>query len=159
MADVSRLYTSVDNIYQTRSRNKPAKGDHGDIKHIVFKDGVPVRTEIIRVRQKKERDEPKKDGSKGRVRRNRIAMPRQSDEAVLEKKRRKMAERLKTAINRSQTLWSEKDGIWLAYQGQQSFLVKQFSPTHQLLKKSVMTEKELLDSEIPNLLDTSWQVV
>ncbi len=159
MAKVSRLYTSVDNIYQTRSRHGSAKGKNGDVKHIVFKDGVPVRTEIIRVKQKKEREES--NDSKGNRRRNRsrITAPRQSSEAVLEKKRKKLSDRLKKAISSSQTLWCEAEGIWLSYQGNQSFLVKQFSPKNQLLNKSVMTQGELLDSSIPGLLDASWQVL
>lgn len=158
MAKVSKLYTSVDNIYQTRSRQSSVSGKHGDVKHIVFKDGVPVRTEIIQVK-KKEREEKQELNQVRRRNRSRITAPRQSSEAVYEKKRKKLSERLKKAITASQTLWSEGEGIWLSYQGNQSFLVKQFSPKNQLLNKAVMTQNELLDSSIPGLLDTSWQVL
>lgn len=158
MAKVSRLYTSVDNIYQNRSRKDSAKGKHGDVKHIVFKDGVPVRTEIIQVKKKTEK-ESTRDAKGSRRNRSRIIAPRQSSEAILEKKRKKLSERLKKAVTGSQTLWSEGEGIWLSYQGNQSFLVKQFSPKNQLMRKSLMTQKELLDSAIPGLLDASWQVL
>lgn len=158
MAKVSKLYTSVDNIYQTRSRRDTARGEHGDVRHIVFKDGVPVRTEIIRVK-KKETWEENKPKHERRRNRSRITAPRQSSESVLEKKRKKFSERLKKAINSSQTLWSEGEGIWLSYQGNQSFLVKRYSPKNQLLSKSVMTQGELLDSSIPGLLDANWQVL
>lgn len=158
MAKVSRLYTSVDNIYQTRSRHGSAKDKHGDVKHIVFKDGVPVRTEIIQV-QKKEREENRKQKDSHRRNRSRITAPRQSTEEVLEQKRKKLSDRLRKAISSSQTLWSEAEGIWLSYQGNQSFLVKRFSPKNQLLSKITMTQGELLDSTIPGLLDASWKVL
>lgn len=159
MAKVSKLYTSVDNIYQTKSRKDSEKGKHGDVKHIVFKDGVPVKTEIIRVKQKQEETENKQAMEGRRRNRSRIAAPRQSSEEVLDKKRKKLSDRLKKAISGSQTLWSEGEGIWLSYQGNQSFLVKQFSPKNQLLNKTVMTSTELLNSDIPGLLNANWKVL
>ncbi len=158
MAKVSKLYSSVDNIYQTRSREQSAKGKHGDVKHIVYRDGVEVRTEIIRVK-KKSLEESKDSKGNRTPNRSRISAPRQSSEAVFEKKRKKFSERLKKAILSSQTLWSEGAGIWLSYQGNQSFMVKRYSPQNQLLSKGVMTQVELLDSSIPGLHDTNWKVV
>jgi len=158
MAKVSKLYTSVDNIYQTRSRRETPKEKPGDVRHIVFRDGVPVRTEIIQVSKRDERKDNERKGT-GRQNHSRITAPRQSSEAVLEKKRKKLAERLKKAIICSQTLWSESEGIWLSYQGNQSFLVKRYATGNQLLSKTVMTQSELLACSIPGLLDTSWQVL
>jgi len=158
MSKVSKLYSSVDNIYQTKSREESAKGKNGDVKHIVYRDGVPVRSEIIRVEKKSQETSQDSKGSR-RPNRSRISAPRQSSEAVFEKKRKKFSERLKKAIVSSQTLWSEGAGIWLSYQGNQSFMVKRYSPQNQLLSKGVMTQGELLDSSIPGMLDTSWKVV
>ena len=157
MTEVSKLYSSVDNIYQTESRRKPAKGKHGDVKHIVYKDGVPVKTEIIRVKRKKDPEE--EHGSKRNQSRISMRQPRKSDESILAGRRKKLSERLKNAILRSQTLWSEGKGIWLSYQGNQSCMVKQFSPKNQLLSKAVMTQSELLQGDIPGLLEASWKVV
>jgi len=157
MSEVSKLYSSVDNIYQRDSRRDTTKGKHGDVKHIVFKDGVPVRTELIRVHRKNEQEQS--GNPKGNRSRISARQPRKSNESLLGEKRKKLAERLKSAIQRSQTLWSERQGIWLSYQGNQSFLVKQFSPKNQMLSKSVMTESELLEGAIPGLLEASWRVL
>ncbi|MFH2131868.1 MAG: hypothetical protein ABIK68_15955 [bacterium] len=161
MTEVSKLYSSVDNIYQTKSRADTTKGEHGDVKHIVFKDGIPIKTEIIRVKRKKERETVpgSKENRAGTRSRISAPQPRQSDEAVLETRRKKLADRLKTAIQHSQTLWSEKQGIWLSYQGNQGFLVKQFSPKNQLLSKTVMTQAELMESSMPGLLEANWRVL
>ncbi len=157
MTEVSKLYSSVDNIYQTDSRRNPTKDKHGDVKHIVYKDGVPVRTEIIRVSRKKEQAAAgNKSGNRSRIS---ARQPRKSSESLLGERRKKFAERLKTAIQRSQTLWSEGQGLWLSYQGSQSFLVKHFSPKNQLLSKAVMTQNELLEGTIPGLLEASWKVL
>ncbi len=133
MTEVSKLYSSVDNIYQTDSRRNITKDKHGDVKHIVYKDGVPVRTEIIRVKRKKEREETgSRSGNRSQIS---ARQPKKSSKSILAESRKKLAERLKNAIRRSQTLWSEGQGIWLSYQGNQSFLVKHFSPKNQLLSK------------------------
>jgi hypothetical protein len=157
MTEVSKLYSSVDNIYQTDSRRNPAKDKHGDVKHIVYKDGVPVRSEIIRVKRKKELEEAgNKTSNSSRIS---ARQPRKTSESLLGERKKKLAERLKNAIQRSQTLWSEGQGIWLSYQGNQSFLVKQFSPKNQLLSKAVLTQNELLEGRIPGLLEASWRVL
>ena len=157
MTEVSKLYSSVDNIYQTDSRRDTTKGKHGDVKHIVFKDGVPVRTELIRVKRQKEQEEP------GSPKRNRsrisAGQPKKSSGSLFEERKKRLTERLKNAIQRFQTLWSEGKGIWLSYQGNQNFLVKQFSPKNQLLSKTMMTQKELLESAIPGLFEASWRVL
>lgn len=147
----------MDNIYRTDTRRDSVKGKNGDVKHIVYKEGVPVKTEIIRVNRKQDSESERNP----KENRSRISMgqPRKTDESILKDRRKKLSERLKNAILRSQTLWSEGKGIWLSYQGNQSFLVKQFSPKNQLLSKTLMTQSDLLKSDIPGLLEASWKVL
>jgi hypothetical protein len=133
------------------------------MKHIVYKEGNPVLTEIIKIN----RTDLERDDESG----NRSALPRRiksaggetrerrSNSEVLERKRKKLADRLKTAIQKSQTLWSEKEGIWISYQGSRGFLVKLFDPSNRVVSNEIMTQSQLLVSTIPGLLDTGWEVV
>ncbi|MCP4753843.1 MAG: hypothetical protein GY866_23410 [Proteobacteria bacterium] len=160
MAEVSSVY-NMKNIYKTGARKKSNKDKNGDIKHIVFKDGIPVMTEIIKVGRSSE--EPSGKSSTSKPRRIRSAKsdtrPRRSSEDVLKEKKGKLSQKLKKAVLESQTLWSEKAGVWISYQGEQGFLVKQYTPTNHLMSKKIMTREEILDSPINGILDTKWQIL
>ncbi len=159
MSKVSRLYRSVDNIYHTNTSHSSSKTKNGDIKHIFFKDGKPVMTEIIRVGSdtevsKEGRAKPKRRSTRPAQCRKRS---RRSSQEVLLKKRNKLAERLKKAVQSSETLWSEKKGILISYQGNPGFLVKLFSSANRPISEKFMTKEEVLESSIPGILDTGWQ--
>lgn len=161
MAEVSKLYTSKQTIYRRTSGKRTARSKHGDVKHIIFKDGQPQYTEIIRVgrdeetaQQKQNRSNPKRIKAKRTP-----GYSRRSSEEVAREKKEKLQNRLNDAARKSLTLWSEKDQIWISYQGSPGFLVKRFSGENRLLSSQLMSQKEIVDSAIPNLLDTSWEIV
>ena len=159
MSEVSSVYSSSDVIYRTGSKGESRRRKNGDVKHIIFKDGQPVRTEIIRVG----RDEDPTDDRPSERRSKRIraqpvrSSPRKSSGRVLMEKKLKLSERLQTAIRSSQTLWSEKEGIWISYQGNQNFLVKRFTPANDLISQHVMTSEEIMEGTIPGVLNTGWK--
>ena len=160
MSEISSLYSSKQTVYR-KSGTRSNKHKHGDVKHIVYKDGVPAYTEVIRV-HRKEGDEPARNDQTKRKRiKAGASKPRErrSSEAVLERKRQKLSDRLKKAIRNSQTLWSEKDGIWISYQGSQGFIVKQFDNSNRVVDQQLMTQAQILDCDIPGLLDTGWEIV
>ncbi len=159
MSTISNLYSSRDTIYQKKNSRSSARGKNGDVKHIIFKDGEPVKTELIRVSSREEEPSPQhKSSGRRRIKAgSKNPTSKRSRQDASEKKRVKLAQRLKTAIRDSQTLWSEKDGIWVSYQGSQGFLVKQFTPTNRLLEQRMMTTEEILASSIPGIFDTSWK--
>ncbi len=160
MSTISNLYSSRDTIYQKRNSRSSARGKNGDVKHIIFKDGKPVKTELIRVSSREEEPSSPQHKASGRRRikaGSKSQAIKKSRRTPSEKRREKLAQRLKTAMRDSQTLWSEKDGIWVSYQGTQGFLVKQFTPTNRLLEQRVMTTEEILASSIPGIFGTSWQ--
>ncbi len=156
MSTISNLYSSRDTIYRKRNSRSSVRGKNGDVKHIIFKDGKPVKTELIRVSSRKEESEARQDKPSTR-RKIKAGSKSPSKRGTSEKKRAKLEQRLKTAIRDSQTLWSEKDGIWVSYQGSQGFLVKQFTPTNRLLEQRIMTTEEILGCSIPGIFETSWQ--
>lgn len=159
MSGISSLYSSNQTVYRKKGK-RSSKGKHGDVKHIVFKEGVPVYTEIIRVQRQEEEEKPKTGSKPKRIRAsNNDSSERKSSEAVLQRKKTKLNERLKNAIKRSQTLWSEKEKIWISYQGSQGFLVKRFDETDRMISSDIMTQSQLLEGTIPGLLDTGWKVV
>ncbi len=160
MSEISSLYSSKQTVYR-KSGTRSDKHKHGDVKHIVYKEGVPAYTEVIRVhRKEKEEATPDKRAKKRRIKAGESrTRDRRSSEAVLEKKRQKLSERLKKAIRNSQTLWSEKEGIWISYQGSQGFIVKQFDTSNRVVDQQLMTQAQILDCNIPGLLDTGWEIV
>lgn len=163
MSEISSLYSSKASIYRKNGGEKSIKSKHGNVKHIVFKDGQPHYTEIIQVsnQQEKEASSNKREEKK----RRRIkaggtaAAPRRPSEEVLKSKKEKLNLRLKNAIRESQTLWSEKEGIWVSYQGNNRFLVKLFNSNNRLLSSEMMNQMEIVESSIPGILDTSWKKV
>lgn len=161
MSEISSLYSSKQTIYKRTGRNS-RKNLHGDVKHIVYKDGKPLVTEIIKV-HRDEDEETKKDSRQSKQRRTikarQPSKPRASSEEVIKRKQKKLSERLTNAVRNSQTLWSEKEGIWISYQGSQGFLVKLFDQSNQMISNEMMTQGQILESEIPGLLDTGWQVI
>lgn len=161
MSEVSKLYTSKQTIYRKNSGRKSSRSKHGDVKHIVFKDGVPVMTEIIRVNGDAEEKSNRREKRSGRVIKTRTQPSRQrrSTEEVVAKKREKLNGRLKKAVQQSQTLWSEKEGIWISYQGSSGFLVKKFDRSNRCESATMMTQQQIIDSSIPGILDTGWEVV
>jgi predicted RNase H-like nuclease (RuvC/YqgF family) len=160
MSEISSLYTSRQTVYK-KTGKKSTKNKHGDVKHIVYKDGAPLYTEVIKVHRKEE-EESNRD-NQSRPKRIRAGSTknreRRSSEEVLDRKRKKLADRLKNAIRNSQTLWSEKDGIWISYQGSQGFIVKQFDQSNRVINQQLMTQAQILKCDIPGLLDTSWEIV
>lgn len=159
MSKISNLYTSTDNIYQTGGKRSSTKGLNGDVKHIVFKDGKPAYTEVIQVSKDPEkipRNVKENSSSQRRSGRRIIASNRTSEEARVEKKK-KLSDRLRKAMAGSETLWNEKNGLWISYQGNQQFLLKRYSGSNQLLDKSVMSSQEIIDSDIPGILDAGWK--
>lgn len=159
MSEVSKLYSSK-NIYGNRSRRDVTKDKHGDVKHIVFKDGKPVMTEIIRVGRKEEEQKQRTPGGTRRIRAPRQGGGRRAtSEEALRKKKQKLADRLKKAIYQSLTLWSEREKIWISYQGGKNFLVKRFGSADNQLDSRMMTLDEIVESEIPNILETGWEVM
>lgn len=160
MSEISSLYSSKQTVYR-KSGTRSNKHKHGDVKHIVYKDGVPSYTEVIRVhRREKEESGLDRQSRPKRIKagstKNR---ERRSSEAVTERKRQKLSERLKKAIRNSQTLWSEKEGIWISYQGSRGFIVKQFDNANRVVDQQLMTQAQILECDIPGLLDTGWEVV
>ncbi len=159
MSEISSLYSSKQTVYRTKGK-RSNKSKNGDVKHVVYKDGIPSYTEVIRV-TRKEKEESFQDGQ-SKPRRIKAAQTRtqerRSSEDVLKRKKQKLAERLKNAIRKSQTLWSEKDGIWISYQGSQGFLVKQFDNSNRVVNQQLMTHSQILESSIPGLLDTGWKI-
>jgi len=159
MSEVSNVYRSSDVIYRTGSRRESSRGKNGDIKHIIFRDGKPVKTEIIRVAQ----DHSALDDGSAKSNRRRIrarsgrTQSRKSSGRVLMEKKLKLSERLQTAIRSSHILWSEKEGIWISYQGNQKFLVKRFTKANVLINQNLMTSEEILEGSIPGVLNTGWQ--
>ena len=159
MSEVSNLYSSPEVIYRVHSRRKSDKGKNGDVKHIVFKDGQPVYTEIIRVNPVSEEDRSgrRRDNGLGQRPVKRIGRrPARSNEVVLSEKKKKLSDRLKRAMSTSETLWSEKTRVLISYQGNQRFLVKRYSETNQVIEKNVMSRTDLLECAIPGILDTGW---
>lgn len=162
MSSISNLYSSRDTIYNKRNSKSSTRGKHGDVKHTIFKDGEPVRTEVILIaaREEESSSEQQKPSSRRTIKADsKNPTSRTSRRDTSEKNREKLEQRLKDAARNSQTLWSEKNGIWVSYQGSQGFLVKQFTPTNRLLEQRIMTTEEILSSDIPGLFDTSWKKV
>ena len=159
MSEVSSVYTSTDVIYRTGAKRESSRGKNGDVKHIIFRDGKPVKTEIIKVAQ----DPSASDDGSAKSNRRRIravsgrTQSRKSSGRVLMEKKLKLSERLQTAIRSSHTLWSEKEGIWISYQGNQKFLVKRFTDANVLISQNVMSSDEILEGSIPGVLNTGWQ--
>ena len=159
MADISSLYSSSRTVYR-KTGKQSSKNLHGDVKHIIYKEGRPVVTEIIRV--KKDPDQtPHRNPEMGlKPKRIRAATrERRSSDEVLRSKKDKLSDRLKKAIQLSQTLWSEKEGIYISYQGSHGFLVKLYNENQQEIRNEIMSQAQILESAIPGLLDTGWEVV
>jgi len=161
MSEVSSVYSSTDVIYRTGSKRGSIRGKNGDVKHIIFKDGEPIRTEIIKV--ERDNESAYEGSSKRKSKRFRTgtsrSRTRKSSGRVLMEKKLKLSERLQTAIRSSQTLWSEKEKIWISYQGNQNFLVKRFTPANILISQDIMTSDEILEGTIPGVLNTGWQKI
>ena len=160
MSEISSLYSSKQTVYR-KSRKQSDKHKHGDIKHIVYRDGVPVLREVIRVNREDQDNTPAERQAKPkRIKADRSpARERRSSSEVLEKKRKKLALRLKNAVQKSQTLWSEREGIWISYQGRQGFLVKLFDQSNREVHREMMTQTQILEGSIPGILDTGWEIV
>lgn len=153
MSDISSIYTTSENIYRTGAVKESAKGKNGDIKHTVYRDGKPVAVETIRV-AKPEEEETKRDNSgKRTIRANTGSRNKVGSEA----KKKKLSDYLRKAVHSSATLWSEKKGILISYQGNQGFLVKQFTPTNRLISTELLSQEEILDSSIPGIFETTWR--
>ncbi len=161
MGDVSRAYSSTHTIYRKNTGKKAGKKKHGDVKHIVFRDGKPVMTEILKVgNDTDEKSNAKSASDPRRIRSKRSEnQPRRSKEAVIAGKKNNLSARLKKAVQESLTLWNEKNGIWISYQGMAGFLVKLYSPANKLLSSNMMTKEEIVDSSIPGIFDTGWEKV
>ena len=160
MSEISSLYSSKQTVYR-KSGKRSIKHKHGDVKHIVYKDGVPSYTEVIRVhRRDSDESSPDNRSKPKRIKANSTkTRERRSSEEVVGRKRQKLSDRLKKAIRNSQTLWSEKEGIWISYQGSQGFIVKQFDNSNRVVDQQLMTQSQILESDIPGLLDTGWEIV
>ncbi len=143
MSEISSLYSSKQTIYKKNNGGRSSKKRNGDVKHIVFKDGKPVMTEIIKVAGSFDDIDMKKQGDRKERKRITAKAPgnrqRRSSEEVLVRKKRKLQDRLKKAIQQSQTLWSEKEGIYISYQGSSGFLVKLFDKSEHLTSSDLMT--------------------
>jgi hypothetical protein len=165
MSEVSRLYSSPDTIYRTGVRRDSGRGLHGDVKHTVFKDGVPVVTEIIPVKRPESVLPTPQLKKRSVVRTRPDSDRRQGDDSReetgsgLAQKKRKLQTRLKQAIAASETLWSRKHRIWLSCQGSGQFLVKRYTTDNQLISKQLLTVEEILDGSIPGIFDTGWEKV
>ena len=163
MSEISNLYSSKDTIYQKKTGEKSDKSKNGNVKHIVFEEGAPVYTEIIKVSRDAEVDLTSKSDTEptpSRIRASRSAnAPKRSSDEVLKGKKAKLSMRLKKAVRESQTIWSEKNGIWISYQGRSGFLVKQFTPENRLLNSEMMSQTEILECSIPGILETSWKTL
>ncbi|MBU2510664.1 hypothetical protein KJ966_04980 [bacterium] len=161
MSEISNLYTSNQTIYRTNSKSSSSRGKNGDIKHIVFQDGEPVMTEIIKVSTDPDDTQKKDHNQSPRRIKDRASgnKEKRSSEEVLQRKKRKLSERLKMAVQKSQTLWSEKEGIWLSYQGSTGFLVKLFDDADRCTSSTLMTQNQIIESTIPGLLDAGWKII
>jgi len=165
MSEVSRLYSSPDTVYRTGARSHRNRGLNGDVKHIVYKDGKPVVTEIIPISRPQEPKPTRlpKAAKPGTTR----PVPdhpsgghfRQNSQETAQRKRQKLLDRLKRAIAASETLWSAKSGIWLSYQGEHRFLVKRFTTDNRLISKQLLPLEEILAGAVPGILDTGWEKV
>ncbi len=161
MSEISSLYTSKQTIYRKNAGKRSSRKRHGDIKHIVFQDGKPMMTEIIKVGNDPEDGRGKNDHRpRKRIKAGTAGnRQRRSSEEVLERKKKKLMERLKKAVQNSQTLWSKKEGIWISYQGSSGFLVKLFDQTDQCTSSTLMTQNQIIESNISGLLDSGWEIV
>ena len=157
MSDISSIYTTRDNIYNAGPGKKSSKGKNGDVKHTIFKDGKPVAVNTIKVARPEDEEQPKRDNSGKRVIRANGSQTGSRNTVSSETKKKKLSEYLRKAVNTSSTLWSEKKGILISYQGDQGFLVKQFTPTDRLISKELLSQEEILNSSIPGIFDTSWK--
>jgi len=156
MSQVSGFYNSNDTVYVNSPKKKSeSKDKNGDVKHIIFKDGKPVHTEIIRVRRKAKQDEPTTGGAPRRIRSN--ASNSRSSAGATDQQKTKLDARLNDVMRQSLTIWSQKTGLYISYQGQNSFLVKKFSPTNRVLSQNTMTKEELLSGDIPEIFTTTWK--
>lgn len=160
MSEISSLYSSKASIYRKNGGRRSEKSKHGNVKHIVFKDGSPQYTEIIQVSKECEEESPSQSGEGKQRRRIKAGgasgTARRPSEEVLKSKKEKLNTRLKNAIRESQTLWSQKEGIWISYQGSNSFLVKLFNSNNRLLSSEMMSQNEIVESSIPGILEASW---
>ncbi len=159
MAEISGLYSSNRTVYRKTGR-RSSKNLHGDVKHTIYKDGEPLMCEIIKVGKNKDEKEKRKASSGAKPRRIKAATrERRSGEEVLKEKKEKLSKRLKKAIQLSQTLWSEKEGIYISYQGSRGFLVKLYNDNQDEVRNEIMTQAQIIESSIPGLLDTGWETV
>jgi hypothetical protein len=159
MSDVSGLYSSNRTHYK-RTGRKSSKGLNGDLKHIRYKDGEPIQTEIIKVATRDEDTGKHSSSSGSKPKRIKAARKeRRSNEEVTKQKKGKLSDRLKKAIQLSQTLWSEKDGIYISYQGSRGFLVKLYNESQTVIRNEIMTQAQIMESTIPGILDAGWKVV
>lgn len=159
MAGISSIYSSRQTVFKKGGNKRTGKSKHGDVKHIVFRDGKPLYTETIKISPVNE-DKPKPSGQSGRRRikaGSSTNRQRRSSEEVIKTKKEKLTNRLKKAVRESLTLWSEKEGIWISYQGQNGFLVKQFNDQNRCVSSEMMTMTGLVESSIPGLLDATWE--
>ena len=158
MSQVSGFYNSSDTVYLKSGKKSESRGKNGDVKHIVFKDGKPVYTEIIRVHRKEKQDESTVGESPRRIRSKRTNSSNSSSHRVVtDQQKSKLADRLNDVMRQSQTIWSQKAGLYVSYQGKNSFLVKKFSPTNRVLSQNTMTKEEILSGVIPEIFTTTWK--
>ena len=156
MSQVSGFYNSNDTVYLKSSKKSESKGKNGDVKHIVFKDGEPVHTEIIPVRRKEN-----ESTVGGAPRQTRTAKSNSSNtgrsRAATDQQKNKLADRLNDVMRNSLTIFSQKTGLYISYQGSNAFLVKKFSPTNRVISQNTMTKEEILSGTIPEIFTTTWK--
>ena len=76
---------------------------------------------------------------------------------ITDRQKSKLADRLNDVMRQSLTIWSSKTGLYISYQGKNSFLVKKFSPTNRVLSQNFLTKEELLSGDIPEIFTTTWK--
>lgn len=158
MSQVSGFYNSNDTVYVKSGKGNKPKAQNGDVKHIIFEDGKPVYTEIIRVNRKKSTDEALSEKTSQRIKTAKSNSSKtKSSKMITDQQKGKLADRLNDVMRNSLTLWSSKTGLYVSYQGENSFLVKKFSPTNRVLSENLMTKEELLSGSIPEIFTATWK--
>lgn len=157
MSGISKFYDANSHIYKGGSGEKDNdKSRNGDVVHTVYRNGEPVKTEVIRVKK------AKKTEAQDKIRRVRTSGEKSSGQSQRSKpleEKDKFRQRLKQAIEKSQTLWNEKTGLLISYQGGKDFLVKTYSAENRLRSEKMMTLEEIMESSIPGLFQTGWKVM
>jgi hypothetical protein len=158
MSQVSGFYNSKDTVYIKSGKRDRSKAKNGDVKHIIFKGGEPVYTEIIRVNRGKTPDEAlsKKASKRIKTAKSNNSSSKRSN-VITDRQKSKLADRLNDVMRQSLTIWSSKTGLYISYQGKNSFLVKKFSPTNRVLSQNFLTKEELLSGDIPEIFTTTWK--